>query len=478
VTVEPGRHETTDPAASLATSLAELLARSLGHQVRIGDVTRLSGGASRETWSFDAEIDGTDQALILRRDPPGRPSEPGVMDLEGRLLRCCHAAGLPVPEVVAVDDGSLLGTPGIVMSRVAGETLARRIQRDEEFAHARTLLARQCGEFVAGLQRIRVDDAPGLSDLDPLEHYRQRWRELGGVSPTFELAFRWLDQRRPASGRPVIVHGDFRLGNLVVDADGLAAVLDWEIAHLGDPIEDLAWMCVKAWRYREQLPVGGVGHLHELLDAYAAAGGPVVERDAFRWWLVFNTLKWGVICEWQAAAHLTRAQRSVELAAIGRRVAEQEWDLLELVDPDACRRAIEEAESLGFDEAHAEDAGFYGRPTAVELLEATREFVTDEVLPATRDSGTVQFHSRVAANVLSIVERQLRLGPAQSVRHRTALDALGVGDVAELAAAVRVGAWDDRGQQLRSVLAALVRDKLAIAEPRHLTIPVAAGGIP
>jgi aminoglycoside phosphotransferase (APT) family kinase protein len=150
VTVEPATRETTD----LAASLAELLARSLGHPARITDLTRLSGGASRETWSFDAEIDGATRALILRRDPPGRPSEPGVMDLEGRLLRACHAAGLRVPEVVTDDDSSLLGTPGIVMSRVAGETLARRIQRDEEFAHARTALARQCGEFVTGLQRI------------------------------------------------------------------------------------------------------------------------------------------------------------------------------------------------------------------------------------------------------------------------------------------------------------------------------------
>jgi len=472
VTVEPATRETTD----LAASLAELLARSLGHPARITDLTRLSGGASRETWSFDAEIDGATRALILRRDPPGRPSEPGVMDLEGRLLRACHAAGLRVPEVVTDDDGSLLGTPGIVMSRVAGETLARRIQRDEEFAHARTVLARQCGEFVAGLQRIRIDDVPGLADLDPLDHYRRRWRELDGVSPTFELAFRWLDQHRPPSGQRVVVHGDFRLGNLVVDADGLAAVLDWELAHVGDPIEDLAWMCVKAWRFREQLPVGGVGRLDELLDAYAAAGGRIVERDAFRWWLVFNTLKWGVICEWQAAAHLTGAQRSVELAAIGRRVAEQEWDLLELLDPESCRRAIEEADSHGFDEAQAEDAGIYGRPTAAELLEAAREFVTDEVMPATRASAAVQFHSRVAANALSIVERQLRLGPAQSVRHRAALDALGVGDIVELAGAVRAGAWDDRGRQLRPVLAALARDKLAIADPRHLTIP-AAGDI-
>jgi aminoglycoside phosphotransferase (APT) family kinase protein len=462
----------------LASSIADVLRGAVARQPRIRALTRLSGGASRETWSFDTEIDGATRALILRRDPPGRPSEPGAMNLEARLLRACHAAGLPVPELVTVDDGSLLGTPGIVMSRVAGETLARRIQRDPEFARARTLLARQCGEFVAALQRVPVADVPGLPDLDALDHYRRRWRELGGVSPTFELALRWLEQHRPAAGQPVIVHGDFRLGNLVVAVDGLAAVLDWELAHVGDPLEDLAWLCIKAWRFRGRLPVGGVGRFEELRDGYHAEGGQPVARDAFRWWLVFNTLKWGVICEWQVAAHLTGGHRSVELAAIGRRVAEQEWDLLELLDPEACRRALERAESRGFDVPPPEDAGVYGRPTATELLEAAREFVTDELMPATRESGAVQFHSRVAAHVLAIVERQLRLGPGQYVRHRATLDALGVGDIAELADAVRAGAWDDHALELRAALAALARDKLAIAEPRHLTIPAAAGDLP
>ncbi|HZB42723.1 MAG TPA: phosphotransferase family protein [Ilumatobacter sp.] len=472
--METTPRETTD----LAASIADLLTGALARQPRIGALTRLSGGASRETWSFGAEIDGATRALILRRDPPGRPSEPGAMDLEARLLRACRAAGLAVPDLVAVDDGTLLGTPGIVMSRVAGETLARRIQRDQQFAGARTVLARQCGEFVAGLQRIPIDEVPGLPDLDALDHYRQRWRELNGVSPTFELALRWLDQHRPAAGHPVIVHGDFRLGNFVVADDGLAAVLDWELAHVGDPLEDLAWLCIKAWRFRARLPVGGVGRFEELVGGYQAEGGQVVEPDAFRWWLVFNSLKWGVICEWQAAAHLTGAQRSVELAAIGRRVAEQEWDLLELLDPEACRRALERAQSRGFDVAPPEDVGVYGRPTATELLEAAREFVTDEVMPATRESGAVQFHSRVAAHVLAMVARQVRLAPGQSVRHRAALDALGVADIGELAGAVRVGAWDDRGLELQSVLAAVARDKLAIAEPRHLTIPSAAGEFP
>lgn len=467
-----------DSASRDQIDLAAALTSLLGDRARIAGLQRLSGGASRETWAFDAEFDGVTRPLILRRDPPGRPGEPGTMDLECRLLRACHAAGLAVPEVVIGDGGDVLGTPGIVMERVAGETLARRIHRDDAFAAARTRLAEQCGRFLAGLQRIPVEQIDGLPDVDPLDHYRQRWRELDDVSPTFELAFRWLGQHRPRGGPPVIVHGDFRLGNMIVDTDGLAAVLDWELAHAGDATEDLAWLCVKAWRFRGGLPVAGLGRLDELLRAYEAAGGQPVAPDTFRWWLVFNTLKWGVICGWQAAAHLSGAQRSVELAAIGRRVAEQEWDLLELLDPDVCRRAIEEATSGGFDDATPDAAGVYGRPTALELLAAIREYVTDEVMPATRDVVGVQFHGRVAANALSIVERQLRLGSSQSVRHRAALDALGAADIGELADAVRGGDWDEHGDRLRPALAAIVRDKLAIAAPRHLVPPTAAGDIP
>jgi len=400
------------------------------------------------------------------------------MDLEHRLLRACHDVGLAVPEVVAADDGRVLGTPGIVMSRVAGETLARRIQRDDAFAVARTRLARQCGEFLAGLQRIPVERVEGLPGGDPIERYRERWRELDDVSPTFELAFRWLDAHRPPAHPVVVVHGDFRLGNLLVDSGGLAAVLDWELAHAGDPIEDLGWLCVKAWRYRGRPPVGGIGELDDLLDAYESVGGIRVERQDLRWWLVFNTLKWGVICGWQAAAHLSGATPSVELAAIGRRIAEQEWDLLELLDPASCRRVLEEATAHGWDDVPLDDPGVYGRPTALELLEAARGFVTDELMPATGELGAVQFHGRVTANVLAIVERQLRLAPAQAARHRAALDGLAVTSSGELADAIRAGAWDDRGEQLRPVLAALVRDRLAVANPGHLALPTSSGDIP
>jgi aminoglycoside phosphotransferase (APT) family kinase protein len=318
-------------------ALATAVGRHLVEEVRIDGLRRLSGGASRETWSFDAvAADGTRRALVLRRDP-GDHAGWSARGTEFALLEAAHAGGVTVPRVwflLEPDDG--LGS-GFVMERVDGETIPRRILRDDAYSAARPLLARQCGEQAA---RIHVLDPSPLPTLpvqgarDQIEQYRGIIDDFGAPHPAFELGLRWLtDHAPPDPARPVLVHGDFRNGNFVVGPDGIRAVLDWELAHLGDPVEDLGWLCVKSWRFGvNDQRVGGFGTAEELLTAYRAAGGRDVDPAELRYWEVMGTLKWGVICEIQAFTHLLRAVRSVELATLGRRVAEMEWDLLELID--------------------------------------------------------------------------------------------------------------------------------------------------
>jgi aminoglycoside phosphotransferase (APT) family kinase protein len=302
--------------------LAEELEARLGG--RVEGLRRLSGGASRETWSFDLHRDGDSvDELILRRDPPGAPK--AGMAKEAALLAAAHTAGVPVPEVIDADDSS------IVMRRIDGETIPRRILRDEEYASARPLLARQCGEILARLHTLPADVVPGLEQSDQVQQWRSMLDSLGQPHPAFELAFRWLEGNRPSERTATLVHGDFRNGNLMVGPEGIRAVLDWELAHAGDPMEDLGWLCVKAWRFGVSPPVGGFGSYDDLCDAYAAAGGGAVDRDALRWWEVLGTLKWGIMCILQANTHISGMIRSVELAAIGRRVCENEWDLLEVL---------------------------------------------------------------------------------------------------------------------------------------------------
>ncbi|MFM8973691.1 MAG: phosphotransferase family protein, partial [Actinomycetota bacterium] len=256
---------------------------------------------------------------------------------EYALLAAAGAAGVPVPAVrylLRPADG--LGE-GFVMDHVSGETIARRILRDDEFAAARPRLADQCGEIAARIHAVPTDGLPRLPVQDgpsQVDFYRNALDAFGEPHPAFELALRWLDEHAPPPpAAPVLVHGDLRNGNFIVGPEGIRAVLDWELSHLGDPVEDLGWLCVRAWRFGvDDRLVGGFGDLSALLAAYAAAGGAPVSEAELRWWVALGTLKWGVICMSQAFTHLGGAHRSVELAAIGRRVAQTEWDLLDLLD--------------------------------------------------------------------------------------------------------------------------------------------------
>lgn len=287
----------------------------------VTELRRLSGGASRETWQFEA----AGRPLILQRQRSGDMRD---MSVEVAVVRAAHAGGVPVPEVIASS-----GTPGdlgaayMVLSHVEGETIARKILRDDTFVVARQRLVVDCATALARLHAIDAATVPGLPSTDQVQQYRTLLDTLGEPHPTFELAFRWLEANRPADGRRCIVHGDFRLGNLMVGPDGLRAVLDWELAHVGDPMEDLGWLCVKAWRFGSALPVAGVGDYAPFLAAYAEASGTPVDADVVRWWEVLGTLKWGIMCILQAESHLSGAARSHEMAAVGRRVCENEHDL-------------------------------------------------------------------------------------------------------------------------------------------------------
>ncbi|MCB1002853.1 MAG: phosphotransferase family protein [Acidimicrobiales bacterium] len=331
---------------ALAAALAEVVGEALATpDVRVEGLQRLSGGASRETFAFDAvDASGARRPLILQRERPGGAiGTGGGTRTEAVLLRAAAAEGVPVPGVLltgpapdrrdAEAEGGPLGAAYVVVDRLEGETIPRRILRDDRYADARARLAAQCGRALAGIHAIPVEQVEGLHDRDQVAQFRDLMDALGEPHPAFELAFRWLESNRPPAGPTRVVHGDFRNGNLIIGPEGLRAVLDWELAHLGDPMEDLGWLCVKAWRFGGRPPVGGFGEYRELFDAYADAAGldGGVDPAVVRWWEVLGTVKWGVMCIIQAASHLQGLSRSVELAAIGRRVCENEHDVLALL---------------------------------------------------------------------------------------------------------------------------------------------------
>jgi aminoglycoside phosphotransferase (APT) family kinase protein len=309
----------------------ERLGPRLGHGPVQG-LTRLSGGASQETWAFEVGV----ERFILRRAPGGvaigASAQSIGLDKEAAVISAARAGGAPTPDVAHVcrpDDGMGLA---YVMRRLEGETIARKILRDDRFAAARGVLSAQCGTALA---QIHATPAPTLPDLPladaaaQLTLYETAYRSFNAARPMFSLAFRELERRLPAPVAPVLVHGDFRLGNLMVDESGLVAALDWELAHRGDPAEDLGWITTPSWRFGViDHPVGGFGAIDDLIAAYHQAGGsPAVDAPRVAFWTLFGALKWGIMCLIMVRAYESGMDKSVERAAIGRRASETELDL-------------------------------------------------------------------------------------------------------------------------------------------------------
>lgn len=291
------------------------------------------GGASRDLWALGAE--GAPPAYVVRRDPPGETPQTSRA-AEFAVQRAAHEAGVPVPRPVACEpDGGRLGTAGMVMAWVDGEAIPRKVLRAPELADARARLAGELGRALAALRA--VDPAP-LANVtnDPvagvLRDVRERLDETGQPQPALQLALRRLELDRPPPATPGVVHGDFRLGNFLVGPDGLRAVIDWEFWHPGDPVEDLAWVCTRPWRFgADDRVVAGVGEVEALLEGF----GEDVAPERLRWWMVLSQVKWGAYCAQQAALRRAGAHRSLERTVLARRVAEAEWDALALLDEGA-----------------------------------------------------------------------------------------------------------------------------------------------
>jgi len=350
----PGAAPQNDRAPELAERLSEFIKRSGGaRSARIEGLRLLTGGASRQTWAFDAAIeDAQGEArtlpLVLRSDAR-RGLGQMEREVEFRLLKAAGQEGVPVPKMYLVGDDSL-GMPFFLMERVEGETIPRRLLRDDLYAEARRSMTGQLGAILARIHRIPIE-THGLDVLPSppagqspaegeLSRYEQTYRAIAPEPhPAFELAFRWLRERLPPAGQPALVHGDYRIGNVIFGPEGARAILDWELAHIGDPMEDLGWICVRSWRFgNDDLPVGGIGNREELWRAYEGAGGQPVDAERVRFWEAFGNLRWGVICIGQARAYLDghsgalSAGARLELASIGRRIAETEWELLDLME--------------------------------------------------------------------------------------------------------------------------------------------------
>jgi aminoglycoside phosphotransferase (APT) family kinase protein len=334
---------TTDPA--FAERLQVAVARHVGAPGTLHDLARLTGGATKTTWAFDADIADRRETFILQAtdvgtspvaDPLAGLTPHLTAEEDARVMIAAAACGVPAPNVRAVLDARDGIGPGVITERIAGETLGPKILRDPRFAPARAVLTGQCARVLAAIHRVDVRPLGFLRRLDAaaqLAAYRRVVDHYGYRLPALELAFRWIAEQIPRSSRHTLVHGDFRLGNLIVGDDGLRCVLDWEIAQTGDPMQDLGWICCRTWRFGGPLPVGGFGAREQLFATYEAAAGQTVDPRDVRFWEAFGNLKWAVMClrkglRWRDGTEPI----SIEQVAIGRRTEEPLWDFLDLIE--------------------------------------------------------------------------------------------------------------------------------------------------
>jgi aminoglycoside phosphotransferase (APT) family kinase protein len=318
-----------------ADGVREALAEALGSDPGGLRLRPIPGGASRETWL----VEGDSGRWVLRRDPPGAGSFVSL-DVEHGVISSAADAGVPVPRPLRFEPaGGRFENAGFLMAHVPGESVGPRVLRRDEYAKTRPRLPAQLAEALARIHAMEVDRLEGVAGPggDPALAACELWEAeldaIGEPLPATEAGLRWLRLNAPPPpGRLALVHGDFRLGNFIVSPQGLAAVIDWELCHVGDPAEDVGWLCVRSWRFgNDDRPVAGLGEVGEFLDAYEAAGGTPPEPERLRWWEAMGNVKWAVICARQAHDHLTGTRPSAELASLGRRICEPEWDLLQLV---------------------------------------------------------------------------------------------------------------------------------------------------
>jgi aminoglycoside phosphotransferase (APT) family kinase protein len=432
-------------------TFGEAISAFMARLVGPGDCSsleRLSGGANMESWSFD----WAGCAYVLRRAPSAaymadRPY--GHAD-EAALVMAAHAAGVKAPEVVGVlADRDGLGT-GYVMRRVIAEVNPAKILRDPPSS----LLADLAREL-AHIHAIPAETIPAAIPLmdtaAALAELKARFLDYGGDRPVIALAINWCEEHLPTPVEPVLVHGDYRMGNIMVDADGLAVVLDWELAHHGDAHEDLAFGCITVWRFgRIDQPAFGVGSLDDYFAAYEAAGRTRVDRDRFHFWLVYRTLWWALGCLQMGQAWRSGADPTVERVVVGRRTAEQELDLLLLLEAEA--PDVERDRALPSSSPAVSAPA--GEPTNREIVQAVRDWLADDVKP--RSEGHAKFQVAVAMNALGIVLRDLDNGVR--AEDRLLADAL-LSGVVTLA---------DPG--LLATLRRAVLDKCAVDSPKYVAL--------
>ena len=451
--------------------LSSVLTAHVPDCLSLEKIERLSGGASQETYRLIINTSIGQRKLAMRRARGGSDDgELGIrpgLDVEAALFNHARAAGIPEPRVHHVlEENDGLGQ-GFIMEWIDGEALGAKISRSPDFENQRKTLAFECGVILARIHSIDLASTSldrVLQVVTPKSFVMETWERYQSFQtpqPMLDYTARWLLDHLPEDGALTLVHNDFRNGNFMVDpVKGIVAVLDWELAHIGDPMRDLGWLCTNSWRFGvADKPVGGFGTREELFAGYESVTGKSVDAEHVKFWEVFGSFWWSTTCLGMVEMHRNGNDPSVERPAIGRRSSEGQIDCVNLLFSGP----------VSLPSSLVSPSQEMPRPD--ELLVSVRDFLRGEVMEETR--GRTQFLGRVAANSLDIVLRELELGPdlhdyqvkslSKILKKTGSRDEL----MQTLCERLRIPEAEPLGTELQVFLRNSVAGQVAIDQPRY-----------
>lgn len=449
------------PNTEIGAKLNRLCNRIFDTNREVDKLQRLTGGASAQSWYFEYD----NIPYILRREEEENPlSEALTLNHQADIIALAHDNGVKVPQIIGKIKESDRFGHGFIMQYIAGEALPHKIFKTYEDTQFYYDLLKQCAAQLAFIHNLPISDPIKLSHDSPsamLNALRQDYSELEANLPIFDWAFLTLEQQCPDAGEAVFLHGDFRMGNLLIDNDGISAVLDWELCHIGDAEQDLAYICAPSWRFgRYDKPVGGFGQIEAFIDQYQIISGRNIDRVRFNFWLLFSTLWWGVVCLKMLDSWRTGTERTLERAVIGTRVSEVELDLVLLLEGNT----IVSKEVTDW-QCPNHDSKADGATKIGELIRALYEW--DEGIIKTA-KGRDQFEARVARNALSILERSVQFGAIFERKQRERMQSivnLSDDNIAQRAA--------DGDSDVINHLRLCVLEKITIDQPHYAAVKVA-----
>lgn len=447
--------------------------KRFGDDGAVDNLQRLSGGASMESWAFNYG----DLEIVLRRLPDGISGDDldGAtvsaisLDAQADLIELAREAGVTAPEVLAkLSEKDEIGQ-GFLMVRAEGETLPHKILGNDDFENAVSQLTNQCATELAAIHAIDTANLPSevqsADAPDLLAMQEQAYRDLKITIPAYDYAFRWLEDHIPAKQDHKLLHADFRMGNLMIDKAGISAVLDWELAHLGDPMEDLSYLCTPSWRFGHyEKEAGGFDSADNLIAAYEKASSVSVDRTRFNWWLVYNTMWWGVACLRMGHSYRDETVHVLERTIIGRRASEVEIDLLLLFE----QMEVASGPSLAWEQPSLLPE--HGEVEYAEILNALIEWNKEKIMPDTK--GHALFESRVANNALGIAQRHAAWNEAYASESAIRLANIAV-STPELCAALRSGTKNISEPSIWNHLRLTALERLSIDQPKYAGLHIA-----